>query len=143
MNINKIVDIGFSEEGDLEIVDITDGADIDMIKKQGIEGIKQAIRIRLKTELTGCALWPEMGQDLKSSYGRRMTKKNVAKVKNLLIKALTFGNLFDIIKVEVAPIQDSILVLAATIQMGVACYSFTCDFDFRDSLLSEVQFDII
>ena len=141
MHINDFVDIGFSKDGDIEYFESINGKDMSHVK--GVEAIRQAIYMRLKTELMGCSLWPEMGQDLKSMYGKRMIKKNTDKVKNLLIKALTFGGLFDIIKVEVAPIQDSILLLAITLKIGKVSYSFTCDFNFQDSLLSDLHFDII
>ena len=138
MLINKITDIGFTQDGDFEIAN-----NEDLVQKQGVEAIKQAIYLRLKTELLGCALYPEMGHDLKSMYGKRINKKNINKVKTLFTKALTFGGLFDIIKAEAIPIQDSVLLLTATVKMNAITYFFTCDFDFQDSLLSEVKFEMI
>lgn len=141
MHISNFIDIGFSKTGDIEYIESIEGNNMGYV--QGVEAVKQALYMRLKTELTGCALWKDMGQDLKSMYGKRMTKKNTEKVKNLLIKALTFGDLFDIINVDVIPLQDSILMLAVKIQIGLVKYSFVCDFDFQDSLLSELRFEII
>jgi hypothetical protein len=138
MLINKVTDIGFTKGGDFEL-----SSNHDLVAKQGVNGIKQAIYMRLKTELLGCKLYPDMGHNFKSMYGKRTTRKNIAKVKNIFTQALTFGGLFDIIKVEVVPIQESALLLTATVKMDMLIYSFTCDFDFQDSLLSEIQFEMI
>ena len=110
----------------------------------GIEGIKQAIYVRLKTELLGCKLWPNMGHDLRQMFGKRITKKNCEKVKQLLVKALTFGDVFDIIGVEVIPIEGSTMYVHCILKFinGIT-YSFNFEYNFEDSLLSDLEFNII
>ena len=140
-SLYKLTDIAITTDGDL---DLNASVPKDIKTKAGTEAIEQAIYVRLKTELLGCKLWTDMGQDLKSMLGKRIIKKNCEKVKQILSKALTFGNVFDIINIEVIPIEgDCIYVHCQILLNNNIGYNFNFEYNFEDSLLSEFKFDIL
>ena len=139
--ILNFTDIAFTEDGDFKL---TSGMQTDISPTIGIEAIKQAIYIRLKTEVFGCKLWKEMGHDLKSMLGKRITRKNCEIIKQLLSKALTFGGVFDIIKIEVIPVEGSCIYAHCQVMLddGIV-YNFNFEYNFDNSLLSEIKFELI
>ena len=138
--ILSLTDLGITENGDLSLGNL----DGDIEPKYGMDAIKQAIFIRLKTELNGCKLWTDMGQNLKTMYGKRVTRKNCEKIKQLLNNALTFGGVFDIIKTEVIPVEGSLIYCYCQIGFDDGTtYNFNFEYNFEDSLLKELQFNIL
>lgn len=140
-NILNLTDIACTKEGDFNLVG-EESTDIGF--KLGTAAVEQAIYLRLKTEVLGCKLWKDMGQELRSMFGKRITKTNCETIKELLKKALTFGGVFDIIKVEVIPIEGAAVYAHCQFlfENGMT-YRFNFEYNFEDSLLNEFEFNIL
>ena len=105
-------DIAITPDGDLSM----SNGDLMLFGK--IDGFRQAVEFRLRTQLGDMFIHPYLGNSIEDIVGKRNTEEVAEEGKNAIINALTYGNMIDMqdIKIVAIPVTQSAIVFHVEIE---------------------------
>lgn len=134
MRTQDLTDIRFTDDGDLYI-----GLDNDLNIVNGQNSMEQAVIMRLKTEIEDCALWPNFGHNIREMKGKRFIKSNIDKLKQIIYNALSQGDLFNQITIEILPtVNTEVLIYCGLLTQDYVKYKLSFQYNFDSSYMNEI-----
>lgn len=137
MLIQNLKDILLDDDGDIVIssTEVDENTINDFALAVNTDAIKQHIDFRLNTFLGTCALWNQLGNDIELMKHKRNTKENALIIKEKLQKCLTFGDVFDIINIEIIPVSQDLIIYYIQMQFedGIT-FTMQLNFDFDNGV---------